>query len=81
MALERASEGFERYRLFKQLLGNTAMLGLVCFKFSASVLPFPFCFFESGLSQLICTRVFLGSDCELIPSYGQIRTERNHLGE
>ncbi len=32
-------KGFERYRLFKQLLGNTAMLGLVCFKFSASMLP------------------------------------------
>jgi hypothetical protein len=26
-------------------------------------------------SRLVCTRVFLGSDCELIPSYGQIRTE------
>jgi hypothetical protein len=65
----------------KQLSGNAAMLGLVCLKFSACVLPFPFRILESGLSRLVCTQVFLRSDCELIPSNRQIRTERDHLGK
>jgi hypothetical protein len=65
----------------KQLSGNAAMLGLVCLKFSACVLPFPFRILESGLSRLVCTQVFLRSDRELIPSNRQIRTERDHLGK
>src|SRR5580704_18885490 len=51
----------------KQLSGNAAMLGLVCLKFSACVLPFPFRILESGLGRLVCTEVFLRSDC-VIPS-------------
>jgi hypothetical protein len=34
------------------LSGNTPMLGLVCFKFFASVLPFPFCFFRIGIEPI-----------------------------
>jgi hypothetical protein len=45
------AEGFDSYR------ATHPCSAFVCFEFSASVLPSPFCFFESGLSRLVTNNV------------------------